>query len=755
MDEKGPSCDGDDDDTRWDGASRREAEAGKIVTLQEAVADFDVALRDHRQKRRGLLGSAAAVAAAPAPAVEIPTRNAQGGTKGVGGIASLATGNERNSSNSPKQNLAAAVNWLDGAETSWSTVDFEGEDLRDPTLCSNHESRTKPTATTSQRDTEGSQGATVTASGMKARQPEVERTSGGVNSSNGEVQVTSRTAQSVGGDAPVPPSDRVQFTGVEICHTPKQAATSTGADEGATTGGELGAAGVVEQRKKGPEFRPSSWLGEANSPRAETGGVVRRDMNTNALDVAPIITDSATEESHGPRHDHSECDGAPPPNQGSVSPSPHGTQSSAVSGVETTLEGGIGGEENYQSDREKLGLKALAARPPGPSNLTNAKANEETGERPLVTGRAADGSSATADAIRKFSVAPIGPAAAITPGKNISAEVDPTIASAVTAASKEQEAAKTMPHSESPAVTADHQRVTAPAVAAALESPDPISTADQRTASNWMQGTTSGRPPLVRVAAEAEAELAERVDRLRSERLAADREERESLDAERAARFGREHAERSAGFAEEDRQTLAAEEARLADLRREAELGRLQRGAEFEETDVALGALLPRGAAAAAAAGAMSSGGAAVPVRGMRPQHYNEADDLPDGVREAVLPRPADRVVDELEGLARRAKAAGGGMNLEEFQNLEQRQRARQVERHEILHGQTAEEKSYTMLKMVVRLQKFARLTLARRRVARLRAVSSASKERVRERDRESCFSFRLGVQVVASIYTT
>ena len=717
--DKTGSCGDDDDDMHWGGVDRRKVEADNIVTLQEAVADFDIALRDHRQKRRGLLGSAAAAAVA----TEIPTT--QGGTKGAATIASFEVGRERGSpGSSPKQKLATAVDWLDGAETSWSAVDFEGEDLRDTALRDNHENRSQITTATAdtntQRDADGCQRATVTASTTEAGQPQGERISGCVNLGNVEVQDIAKTAQAAGRDAPVTPSDRVQYTGAKASHTPHQAVTPIVADQGAT-GGEIGAAESIEQRP-GPEISPSSPLGEADSPRAETEGVMRQDASRTALNSRPAVSDSAistTRECHGPHRDHSECDGAPPPNRSPVSPSPDGTQNSAVSGVEATLEGGIGGDGNSQSGRQKIGLNALAAPPLGCSSLSDAKTLLEPGEQASVTGRATNrSSSANEGATRTLAVAPIVSAAPIASDNNVDVEADPTI---------------TMPQSESPAVVVDHQRVTAPAVAAALESPDPVATSDQRTTSNWMQGTTSGRPPPVGAVAVAEAELAERIDHLQSKRLAAGREERESFDAERAARFQREHVERSAGFAEEDRQTLAVEEARLAELRREADLGRLQRGAEFEEADVALATLLPRGAEAEVAApGELSSGGVAVPVRGMRPQHYREADDLPDGVKKAVQSRPADKVVDELEGLARRAKAAGGGMNLEEFENLEQRQRARQVERLEIFHGQTAEEKSSTMLKMVVRLQQFARLTLARRRVARLQAISSASKEKVR-----------------------
>eukprot|EP00903_Cladosiphon_okamuranus_P015481 g14292.t1 len=260
----------------------------------------------------------------------------------------------------------------------------------------------------------------------------------------------------------------------------------------------------------------------------------------------------------------------------------------------------------------------------------------------------------------------------------------------------------------------------------AMECPDPVATVEQRTAGDWMKGVDSSssqqRLPEPLAIAEAEAKLAEKVDRLQSKRLAAEREENETLHERRATKFEQERTVRAEGFAEEDRKTLAAEERRLAELRREADLGRLQRGAEFQEADEALGLKV--------ASSSATTGATPMPVRGMRPQHFTEQEDLPAGIKKS-LDRRADKVLDEMERLEARARAAGGGMNLEAFAKVEQRQRARQVERLEILHGQTAEEKRTTMLMMAVRLQMFARQRVARMRVTRLKQARSASKERV------------------------
>lgn len=275
-------------------------------------------------------------------------------------------------------------------------------------------------------------------------------------------------------------------------------------------------------------------------------------------------------------------------------------------------------------------------------------------------------------------------------------------------------------------VAATAASVIAPQTSLAMHCPDPVATVKQRAAGDWMEGFGSSdrqhRLPAPLAIAEAEAELAEKVDRLQSKRLTAEREERETLERSRAAKFGQERAVRAEGFAEEDRNTLAAEERRLAELRKEADLGRLQRGAEFQEADEALGVRT---------ASSATTGATPMPVRGMRPQHFAEQDDLPEGIKK-TLNRPADRVLDEMEELETREKAAGGRMNLEAFERVEQRQRARQVERMEILHGQTAEEKGATMLMMAVRLQMFARQTTARIRVARLKEARSTSKGLVR-----------------------
>lgn len=256
-----------------------------------------------------------------------------------------------------------------------------------------------------------------------------------------------------------------------------------------------------------------------------------------------------------------------------------------------------------------------------------------------------------------------------------------------------------------------------------IEFSDPMSTTEQRGARNWMEGTKTGvQPPPPLAIALAEAELAERVERLKSQRAAVQKAEREALYEDRLSKLDQEQRARASAFVDEDRKILAAEEQRLIDLRHEADLGRLQRGAEFEDLEEYITHM---GAAPVAMKKPVE------PVRGMRPQHYFEAEDLPEEIRKAAANQSSDNVLDEMVSFEARAKAAGGGMSLEEFNKMEQRQCVRQIERLEIMRGKTEEEKGLARLKMVLRLQRFARSIVARTRVGRLRQERSMTEEKV------------------------
>lgn len=284
------------------------------------------------------------------------------------------------------------------------------------------------------------------------------------------------------------------------------------------------------------------------------------------------------------------------------------------------------------------------------------------------------------------------------------------------------------PRGVSPAASdaGEANRPIAPATAGALEATDPVSTAAQRAAGDWTIGTATGRAPSPLTVAEAEAELLESVEELRRRRQALEHEGRELWEAESARRLTEAQEARAAAFADEDRRLLAEEERRLAEVRRDADLGRLQRGAEFEEVD---GALVAAGAVASSEAGTRALH--PVPVRGMRPQRYAEAEELPEGVRRAAEHRPLEGVLDDLEGLAERARGSGAGLTVEEFEKVEGQQRARQVERMVILRGQAEDEKRAITLGMALRLQRSVRCALARRRLARLRSSKIDSEAKV------------------------
>lgn len=267
----------------------------------------------------------------------------------------------------------------------------------------------------------------------------------------------------------------------------------------------------------------------------------------------------------------------------------------------------------------------------------------------------------------------------------------------------------------------------APVTSEAMETPDMVSTVVQREARDWMKGTVTGRTPNPLTIAEAEAEISEKVIRLEARQKALERAKREGFETEITRRFGEEQAIRAATFAGEDRRLLVKEKQRLEEVRENADLGRLQRGAEFEEIDEALvaeGAITPMGAIQYSAPSGRSAHHRVV-VRGMRPQRYGEAEELPEGVKRAVEHIPADQVLDRLETLAARARTTGSGAKLEDFERAEQQQRARQIARLEILNGHTEGERSMIALDMALRLQQFARSALAKRKVARMRVMSS------------------------------
>lgn len=240
-----------------------------------------------------------------------------------------------------------------------------------------------------------------------------------------------------------------------------------------------------------------------------------------------------------------------------------------------------------------------------------------------------------------------------------------------------------------------------------------------------MEGTKTGvQPPPPLAVALAEAELAERVERLKSQRAGVQKAEREALNEDRLSKLHQEQRARASAFVDEDRKILAAEEKRLIDLRHEADLGRLQRAAEFEDLDKYITHI---------GAAPMAMKKSVEPVRGMRPQHYLEAEDLPEVIKKASTNQSSDKVLDEMVSLEAQAKDAGGGMSLEEFKKIEQRQCVRQIERLEIMRGKTEEEKGLTRLKMVLRLHRLARSIIARAKVARLRQERSVTEEKARK----------------------
>ena len=623
-----------------------------VVTLEEAVADFDVALRDHRNRRRGLGSTSAG-------AVDLPdsANNEAGGGTG-----------------SPLHD-AGASNWLDGEATSWATVDL-GVDTDPRGWCPvSDQENGAPNEAGCSIARDGTGRSLATPATPSARVP---RTSPSLDDASvndvarqpdniKQVAHNEEVGHSTGLEPPPSPwrterlaeGDDDAFvasgTPAVVCDPESSRSSSPPASAKVdipSAGPGVKVAGNVASYENLPPTGPSSPL-----PSSPT--TAERGVNAGVDSIA--IEQKIAEAGHGTKKD------------------------SRIESIQATASAGRVGAATGGNEAQPNSLGSPAASPAGSVSF-------ETGAIP----KAAVGNTSA------------------------SVPTSKTPEAAVPAAAVNSEAGAVAAATTSPVV--------APQTSLAMECPDPVATMEQRTAGDWMEGVGSSsrqqRLPAPLAIAEAEASLAEKVDQLQSKRLAAEREEREALETSRVAKYGQERAVRAERFADEDRKTLAAEERRLAELRREADLGRLQRGAEFQEADEALGVRVPPSATT-------TTGATPMPVRGMRPQHFAEQEDLPEGIKKA-LDRPADKVLDEMEGLEARAKAAGGGMNLEVFERVEQRQRARQVERLEILHGQTADEKSATMLMMAVRLQMFARRTTAMMRVARLKRDRSASKERVR-----------------------
>ncbi|CAM9369377.1 unnamed protein product, partial [Ectocarpus sp. 12 AP-2014] len=660
---------------------------GGVVTLDEAIADFDDALRDHRNKRRGL-GSTI-----PVPSLASPGRNS---TTEAGERGSRLQEGPGRAMGFPLHETAA-TSWFDGEATPWATVDLaKGNGPREPPALDEHRGD-MPAGNTSITTRDG--GATspgiiqVTCTTQKGGAPPTTPPSG--HADVGGFKVDLKLNQDPIGDSEVrvmtpPGTEHGRTTDYPSSTCPPPGNEETGTYEGSVIAPEglqaTQSQEPVSSRLDSPLESTRVCSPGVNSgttvPAAEGRGEEAR-MPEGVVDTgAPRATDDPlgllpADPSRLPR------------------PLPK-TQGVVTAGASISSQGGGGGVVP--------GAKGV------PLTLEEQAATTDD-----------PGTTIRENGVEKYSIDPP------------SAEDQET-----TSSGRIEAPSTTLP--ETTKITVDTKTnagvavVTAPQIAQAMECPDPIATPEQRTAADWMQGTEHSnaasnrgprRLPEPLAVAVAEAELADKVDRLQSKRLAAEREQREALNEERASKFGRERAARAEGLAEQDRLTLEAEKRRLAELRREADLSRLQRGAEFDENDEVL-AVAPRRSAAAETTGATP-----MPVRGMRPQHFTEQEELPESIKNS-LDRPADKVLDEMQRLEARAKAAGGrGMTLEAFERVEQRQQVRQIERLEILHGQTAEEKAATMLAMAVRLQMFARQRLARMRVERLKYALSTSQEKI------------------------
>lgn len=639
---------GSEDETLFRAEDEDEGLQGGVNSLDEAVADFDIALRDHRNKRRGLLNCLTTTNAQPREVVED----------------------------------TAASTWLDG-EASWATVSVGGVDddsLRGPLAFDNGEEDGVSNGIDGRNDALTNNASKLDAYSGKNDQSQSSQQGCSADGSD------TLPERSCGGETVVPPG-------------------------AATEDAPLG-----ERQKSAGDTEPG-YLLEENVSTPSDVAAERAEGQGNERSTAEIWTHergsdpglSLTESPllsplHEPRQtdsDARECPPSPLP-----SPTAGDTSPASLDKPSDILQDNRGVASRASTSFEKTVAVS------GPSNETTPPMKDSAPPN-TAAGMAPSGEvlSGISGAGSMFEV------------KAVQGAIDASLA----------------------------QTMIAPATVAAMKSPDVISTPEQRMAGDWMEGTAApdGRPPAPHTVAEAEAQLAGKVERLHFSRLTAEREKREAIEEGRARKFGQEHADRHATFAEEDQRLLEQEEKRWAELRGEADLGRLQRGAEFEETDdsivdsgavnkpvtttaTAATAATAATVAVAEVASVQAKVGVPMPVRGMRPQHYREAEDLPDGVRQAAAPRPAENVLDELAGLEARAKAAGGGMSIEKFEKVEQRQRGRQLERLEILHAQTAEEKEEIVLEMTVRLQMFARCSIARTRVGRLRETRSFSKEKVR-----------------------
>lgn len=630
-----------------------------VVTLEEAVADFDVALRDHRSKRRGL-GSISGGAT-------VISSSVNQGEQTSGGMGS------------PLHNTEAS-NWLDGEAMSWATVDLEiDSDPRE--WCPQGKQENEIPSEAGSNTSRGGTSMPLAAPATRSARPPPH-----TPPTHDDANVSDITPQS---DSIQQAVREDELARIPECSSSSRSPPLPQGVEGAAKGdGVLIASGSPAATRDPGDSRPST-------PPAST--------RVGPLGVKPWAAVAAVAE-------------------GAVSsgellltePSSLLPSSPSMTGRVVNAEVGIVTQENIVE--VKVDTKAD---PPKEQMQDAASANRATptaagGKETKQISLGSPPAAAAAAAVPREHGVALNAAVGDIPATVPASEPPEALVPAITG------------ESDTTPVAAAAATVVAPQTSLAMECPDPVATVEQRAAGDWTEGVgdSSGRHqlPAPLAIAEAEAELAEKVDRLQSKRLAAERRERESLEESRAVKFGQERAARVKGFAAEDKKALAAEERRLAELRREADLGRLQLGAEFQEADEALGVR--------AAASSATTGATPMPVRGMRPQHFAAQEDLPEAIKK-TLDRPADKVLDEMEELEARAKAAGGGMKLEAFERVEQRQRARQVERMEILLGQTAEEKSATMLMMAVRLQMFARQRVARMRVARLRLARSSSKGQV------------------------
>ncbi|CAM9159639.1 unnamed protein product [Ectocarpus fasciculatus] len=661
---------------------------GGVVTLNEAIADFDDALRDHRNNRRGLGSSMAAPSSMVSPGRNSITEAGERGSRSQDGPG-RAMGSPLHAT--------AATSWFDGEATSWATVDL-AKGNGSPQQPPRDEQRGDMPAKSAITSTEGC-GATspgikqVTRTEQQADEPPTTPQSGptdlGGSKAEDKLKHSAIGDSEVGGMTP---------SGTEHRRPPGHPASACpppGNEEMGTDGGSLFVPeGLLATQSRGP--MSSRLASPSESCRVVSPGVKSGTADTAAAGTCEeagmpegVVVTGAPSVAKDPLAllpvDPSRPPRSLPNTQGIVTP-----------GAQTSIQpegGGVAADDKGLILTQE-GQKATADEPG--ATMHGMKAEDSPIDPPPVEAEEATPSGGSEL-----------PSTTVLDTAKITADSEPMVNAAV---------------------------VAAPQIAQAMECPDPIATAEQRTAGDWMQGTehsttaSNGRPrrlPEPLAVAEAEAELSDKVDRLQLDRLAAEREQREALNADRASKFGRERAARAEGLAEQDRQTLEAEKRRLAELRREADLSRLQRGAEFDENDEVL-AVAPRRSAAAKTTGATP-----MPVRGMRPQHFTEQEDLPEAIKKS-LDRPADKVLDEMQRLEARAKAAGGsGVTLEAFERVEQRQQVRQIERLEILHGQTAEEKAATMLAMAVRLQMFARQRLARMRVERLKYALSTSQGKI------------------------